>query len=262
MISISSQELNTWLITFFWPMARVLALVSIAPVLSNVSIPARVKVGLAFFLVLILVPTLPPMPAVAPFSFAGFMILIQQILIGLALGFVMRLVFAAVEFAGELIGLQMGLNFATFFDPDSSGQTPVLGKFLELMMTLVFLSLNGHALVIATLADSFVTLPISDELFPATGYQSVVAWGAIIFASGLMLALPIVLALLLTNLALGILTRAAPQLNLFAVGFPVTLLIGLGFLLIALPYFAPAFDRLITQGIQEMHQIAAGASAR
>lgn len=255
-ISITTAELNVLLAAFLWPLTRVLALVASAPVLGNPSVPLRVKLGLAVMITLIVTPTLGPMPQVEPGSQAGLLILAQQIVIGLAIGFAMRVVFVAVEMAGELVGLQMGLGFATFFDPENAGDIPVVGQFLGLVVMLFFLTLNGHLQMISLLSQSFSTLPISGAALAATGLRALVSWGGEIFAAGLLLALPLLAALLITNLALGILTRAAPQLNIFAIGFPLTLAIGLLVLGLALPYFAPVLERMIHDGLQMMPQIA------
>ena len=168
----------------------------------------------------------------------------------------MRVVFVAVEMAGELIGLQMGLGFATFFDPGNASDIPVVGQFLGLVVSLFFLTLNGHLQMISLLSQSFSALPISAAALAATGFTALVSWGGEIFAAGLLLALPLLAALLIANLALGILTRAAPQLNIFAVGFPLTLATGLLVLGLALPYFAPVLERMIQDGLRMMPQIA------
>ena len=256
MISITTAELNALLAAFLWPLTRVLALVASAPVLGNPSVPLRVRLGLAVMITLIVAPTLGPMPQVEPGSHAGLLILAQQIVIGLALGFAMRVVFVAVEMAGELAGLQMGLGFATFFDPQNAGHVPVVGRFLGLIAILFFLAVNGHLQMVSLLSQSFSALPIGAEASAATGLRALVSWGGGIFVAGLLLSLPLLAALLITNLALGILTRAAPQLNIFTVGFPLTLAIGLLVLVLAMPYFAPVLERMIQNGLQMMLQIA------
>ncbi|MDP1671920.1 MAG: flagellar biosynthetic protein FliR, partial [Burkholderiales bacterium] len=154
-------------------------------------------------------------------------------------------IFTAVEMAGELIGLQMGLGFAVFYDPLSSGQMPVVGQFLGLVATLTFLALNGHLMMIATLADSFREMPITATAVDPLAWRTIAGWGSRILYSALLLSLPVVAALLTTNIALGVLTRAAPQLNVFAVGFPITLTVGFGALLLLLPFFTPVFEHLL-----------------
>ena len=250
MLSFTDAQLNTWLVAFVWPLVRILGLLMAAPVFGHRSVPARVKIGLGVFIALIVSPTLPPLPDVALGSWQGLFILVQQFLIGLAIGFTMRVVFAAVELAGEIIGLQMGLGFASFFDPQSAGQTLVLSRFFNLLAMLVFLAVNAHLLVLGLLAESFTTLPISAAPLAAEGFRSVASFGSTIFVVGLQIALPLIAVLLMTNLALGILTRSAPQLNIFAIGFPITLGVGLIVLDFSMPYFAPQMEGVIRQALQ------------
>ncbi|MEW6119175.1 MAG: flagellar biosynthetic protein FliR [Pseudomonadota bacterium] len=250
MLSFTDAQLNTWLIAFVWPLTRILGLLMVAPVFGHRSVPARIKIGLGIFIALIVSPTLPPMPAIGLGSWQGLLILVQQFLIGVAIGFTMRVVFAAVEAAGEIVGLQMGLGFASFYDPQSAGQTLVLARFFNLLAMLVFLAVNAHLLLLGVLTESFLTLPISPEPLAAAGFRNVAAFGSMIFAVGLQLALPLIAILLITNLALGILTRSAPQLNIFAIGFPITLGAGLIVLDFSMPYFAPQVEQMIQQALK------------
>ena len=250
MISLTDAQLNTWLISFIWPLTRILGLIMVAPVFGHRSVPAQVKIGLGVFIALIVSPALPPLPDVALGSWHGLHILVQQFLIGVAIGFVMRVAFAAIEAAGEIVGLQIGLGFASFFDPQSAGQTLVLARFFNLLAMLVFLAINGHLLLIGVLVDSFQTLPISTQPLAAKGFFTLAAFGSTVLGVGLQLALPLIAILLMTNLALGILTRSAPQLNIFAIGFPITLGVGLVVLDFMLPYFAPQFEALIYNALK------------
>ncbi len=255
MISVTSAQLSAWLAAFIWPFFRVVALVSSAPILGNPGVSPQVKIGLSFALTLVLAPILDPMPAVEPGSAIGLLILVQQIVIGVAMGFAMRIIFTAVEMAGQIIAMQMGLGFAVFFDPQNAAQTPVVGQFLGLIGILVFLALNGHLMIIEVLAQSFRALPVMVQPFSSAGWRAVAGWGGEVFLAGLLLSMPIMAALLITNLALGIMTRAAPQLNVFSVGFPITLAAGFVVLAVALPFFAPLFERLIQDGVQMALQI-------
>ena len=250
MISLTDAQLNAWLISFIWPLTRILGLIMVAPIFGYRAVPARVKIGLGFFIALIIAPTLPPMPDVGLGSWHGLLILVQQLLIGVAMGFIMRVVFAAVEAAGEIVGLQMGLGFASFFDPQSAGQTLVLARFFNMLAMLVFLAVNAHLLLLGVLVESFQSLPISIQPLSTAGFFQVSMFGSTVFAVGLQLALPLIAILLMTNLALGILTRSAPQLNIFAIGFPITLGVGLIVLDFTLPYFAPQFEHMIQNGLK------------
>ncbi|KOC88743.1 flagellar biosynthetic protein FliR [Winslowiella iniecta] len=246
MITFDSSQLMFWLSQFFWPMARVLALIATAPILSERSISRKVKVGLAFMITWLLVPTLPA-TQVTLFSVGGFWLLIQQMLIGIALGFTMQFAFAAVRTAGEVIGLQMGLSFATFFDPGSRLNMPVLARFLDMLAMLLFLSFNGHLWLISLLADSFHTLPIGGDPLNANAFLALTKAGGLIFLNGMMLALPLITLLLTLNMALGLLNRVSPQLSVFAIGFPITLSIGILTMGIMMPLLAPFCEHLFSE---------------
>ncbi|NBQ71224.1 MAG: flagellar biosynthetic protein FliR, partial [Nitrosomonadaceae bacterium] len=253
MISITTAELNTLLAAFLWPLSRILALVATAPLLGNPSVPVRVKLGLAVMITVLVMPLVEKsLPQIDPASGVGFAILLQQILIGIAMGLVMRVVFVAVEMAGELIGLQMGLGFAIFFDPHNSGQIDIVGRFLGVIASLAFLAIDGHLIMIALISQSFSTLPIGLEGMTNATFTTLANWGSEIFKSGLQLSLPVLTALLITNLALGVLTRVAPQLNIFAVGFPLTLSIGLLVMALSMPFYAPILEHLVQNGLNLM----------
>ncbi|MDD5247941.1 MAG: flagellar biosynthetic protein FliR [Rhodocyclaceae bacterium] len=252
MISVTSAQLDAWVAAVMFPLARVLGLFFAAPIFGNAAIPERIKLIAGVLVTLAIVPALPPMPEVPAGSWAGLAILARQTVIGLLLGFSLRIVFAAVDMAGQLIGLQMGLSFAIFYDPLNASQTPVVGELFGLLATLIFLALNGHLLSLSLLAQSFTLLPVSANAVSATAYSAFLAWGATIFSTGLLLSLPLIAALLIANIAMGVLSRVAPQLNLFAVGFPVTIVSGFIVTMISLPYFGAALERLFDQGFAAM----------
>ncbi len=248
MITVSAATLYTWIAAFLWPLTRILGLISVAPLFGHSSTPIPVKIGLGVFLALIVAPNLTHLPDVNPASLPGMLILIQQFIIGTAMGFAMNIVFMAADMAGSMISMTMGLGFASFFDPQTGGQTTSISQLLTLLTTLMFLSINGHLVLIQQLIDSFTTLPIG--MWPGNHlFLQMVNWSGIIFSAAIQLSLPVIAALLITNIALGILTRAAPQLNLFGIGFPIT--IGMGFLAVALslPYLAMPVQRLLHQGL-------------
>lgn len=253
MLSITTAELNTLLATFIWPLSRILALIAAAPILGNPSIPVRVKLGLAIMITILVAPTVEKsLPQIDPATGLGLIVLLQQLLIGVAIGFVMRIVFVAVEMAGELIGLQMGLGFAIFFDPQNSGQIDIIGRFLGVIASLAFLAIDGHLMMLALISQSFATLPVGSDGVTDVTFITLANLGGEIFKSGLQLSLPVLTALLITNLALGILTRAAPQLNIFSVGFPLTLSIGLLVLALSMPFYLPILERLVYDGLNLM----------
>ncbi|WP_018410123.1 flagellar biosynthetic protein FliR [Methyloversatilis thermotolerans] len=255
MISVTAAQLDLWMSALLFPLARVLGLIAAAPLFNNRAFVARVRLGLGLGITFALIPTLPP-SGLQVGSWPGLLALTQQMLIGIALGFSMRIIFAAIDLAGELIGLQMGLGFAMFYDPDNAAQSPVIAEFMGLLAMLVFLAINGHLMVLAVLGNSFEWWPVGADLFPAGGWLAIARWGATVFSAGLMIALPLIAALLVVNIALAVLTRAAPTLNLFAIGFPVTLIAGFVMLMLSLPFFTPMLQNLFEYGLETLARLA------
>ncbi len=254
MLTFTEDQFLQWVSPLLWPFLRALALFTALPVLGTRTVPTRVRIALAGFIALAAQPSLPllaPAAQVALDSPAALLLVVQQLVIGLSLGFAVRLVFAAVEFAGELIGLQMGLNFAGFFDPLSASAATASSRFFGTIVAWLFIVLNGHLLVIAALVQSFTAFPIGPEPFAFLHQVQPHRWGAEIFSTGLWIALPMVTMLLFVNFVLGAISRVAPQINIFAIGFPVTLGVGLLGLLLTLPALSTPFtmtlERLLEQ---------------
>ncbi len=249
MVSFTEAQVLAWITPLLWPFLRALALFSALPVLGTRTVPTRVRIGLAAFIALAAQPSLPEMPVVPLDSPPAALLVIQQVLIGVAIGFAVRVVFAAVEFAGELIGLQMGLNFAGFFDPVSAGTATATSRLFGTMVAWLFIVINGHLLMIAALAQSFEAFPVGPEPLAFLDQMLPHRWGAVIFSTGLWIALPLITMLLFVNLVLGAISRVAPQINVFAIGFPVTLGVGLLGVLLTLPAmqqpFTVALERML-----------------
>ena len=241
MFTFSETQLLAWLTPLLWPFIRVLALFSALPIFAQRNVPARVRVGLALFIALCAQAALPAMPIIKLDSTVALAAVAQQVLIGVSLGFAVRLVFAAVEFAGELIGLQMGLNFAAFFDPMSGGQATATANFFGATVGFLFIVINAHLLVIAAVIQSFNVFPVGADPFAFLHQVQPQVWGSEIFRLGLWIALPIVAMLLFINLVLGIISRVASQMNVFAIGFPITLGVGLLGMLLTLPLMQAPF---------------------
>lgn len=240
MLSLSTGQLEQWLVQYFWPFIRIGACFVVAPGISAQFVPARVRLLLAGAIAVIVAPLIPP-PDVAPFSLPGLMVTVQQIIIGLALGFVLQLIFDSLAMGGQLLSNTMGLSFAFNVDPLRGVGTPVLGQLYMILVTLTYLALNGHLLLIELLVDGFKTFPIGTTGLGSDGAWAVASWGSHLFQGSLMVALPGMTALLVVNLAFGVMSRAAPSLNLFAVGFPVTLVFGLTIAYFGLPAVQQTF---------------------
>ncbi|NDU85638.1 MAG: flagellar biosynthetic protein FliR [Ferrovum sp.] len=249
-LSVSSDQWNGWIDQFFLPLTRILALIATAPLIGQAAVPLQARLGLGLALTFVIAPGIDPHHGVSLASAEGGLLILEQILVGAVLGFSVNLIFAAVTMAGELSGLQMGLGFASFYDPLHATFQPLIGQFLNILFSLIFLSLDGHLLVIDALADSFRTVPLEPALhLHAQGWHMALALASTLFAEAIRLSLPILAALMITNLALGVLTRAAPQLNLFAVGFPVTLAVGFIVLDFSLPTLPALAERIIRSSL-------------
>ncbi|AMM15244.1 MULTISPECIES: flagellar biosynthetic protein FliR [Burkholderiaceae] len=261
MFSVTYAQLNVWLTSFLWPFTRILALIATAPLLSHLAVPVRVKVGVAAFIALIVAPTIGAVPQVTVFSADGVLILINQFLVGAALGMTMQIAFASIDAAGEFIGQQMGLGFATLYDPRQGGNAVVISRYLNTIAFLAFLVFDGHLQMISALVQTFQNVPVSANVLGsmthARGWQTLATYGVSIFSTGLLLSLPVVAALLIANLALGILNRAAPQIGIFQVGFPVTMLVGFLLIQLMIPNLIPFFQRIFENGIDQMGRVAA-----
>jgi flagellar biosynthesis protein FliR len=227
MITFTEAQLTAWLSPLIWPFLRTLAVFTSAPVFSSRSFPVRARIGLAFFIALAAQPTLGQQPVVSITDSAALGAVFQQLGVGLAIGFAIRVVFAAIELAGEVIGFQMGLGFASFFDPTFNTQSSAVARFFGQMALFLFIVMNGHLLVLMSVIKSFQNFPVDQNFLEALKQMKVLDLGVDLFASGLWIALPMIGMLMFANLALGIVSRVAPQMSIFAIGFPVTLSVGL-----------------------------------
>jgi len=247
MLTFSEAQLIDWISPLLWPFLRVLAVFTTMPVFGQRVVPLRVRIGLAGSIAFAAQALLPEMPRVALDSPAAFVAVAQQLLVGMSIGFAVRIVFAAIEFAGELVGLQMGLNYAGFFDPATGGQTTATSRFFGTTVAFLFIIINGHLLVIAAVMQSFHSFPVGPEPFAFLRAVRPETWGAEIFRLGLWIALPLIAMLLFVNLVLGVIARVAQQMNVFAIGFPITLGVGLLGVLLTLPMMQGPFTMALEQ---------------
>jgi flagellar biosynthetic protein FliR len=227
-----------------WPLGRVTGLVMTAPIFAAATVPMRVRVAFVVMLTVVMLPLSPRVDAVQPLSLAGFGVMAVQVGIGAIIGFALRLVFEAVAFGGELVATSMGLNYANVVDPQHGNTTPVVGQLYTLLATLLFLVMDGHLALIHLLADSFAAIPASSGAIDRAMFFSFAGVATEIFAGALRVALPAMTAMLVVNLAFGFTSRAAPALNLFAVGFPVTLVAGFVFTWFALKGLPQTFSAM------------------
>lgn len=249
MITFSEAQIVAWLSPILWPFLRVLALFSVVPVLSMRVIPTRAKIGLAFLVALCAQGVLVDQPVIDINGREALGAVAQQVAVGLAIGFAVRLVFTSVELAGEVIGLQMGLNFASFFDPASNAQISAVARFFGYMSMLLFVVTNGHLLVLMAVVKSFDRFPVNGNFLQALGQMRLFELGSSLFSSALWIAMPMIALLLFVNLTMGIISRVAPQMNIYSVGFPVTLTVGMLGIAATLPMLEQPVVALMQQAV-------------
>jgi flagellar biosynthetic protein FliR len=253
-IGFTEAQVMAWVTPVFWPFLRILAVFSSAPVLSARALTPRARIGLAFFIALCAQAGLPATETVSLNDSRAAGLVVQQVVIGVAIGLAVRVVFAAVEMAGELIGLQMGLNFAGFFDPATSSQSSTIGRFFGNTTMLLFVVMNGHLMVVQSVVASFHTFPVGQGTLDAVVQMKLHELGAVVFTYGLWIALPMIGVLLFVNIVLGIVSRVAPQMNAFAIGFPLTLTAGL----VGLTFTLPMLEQPVAQLMKLVMDLFAG----
>ena len=235
MISLNETQLVDFLSPLLWPFLRILAVFTAAPIFSSKAFPVRAKIALSFFIAYGSQASLTAQPMVSFMGPDALGAVVQQIGVGLAIGFTIRLVFSSMELAGEIVGYQMGLNYAVFFDPSLNTQSSAVARFYGHMASFLFLVMNGHLMVMMAVIKSFDAFPVGQNFLLAVKTLKIHQLGANLFASALWIALPIVGMLMFVNLVLGIVSRIAPQMNIFSIGFPITLTIGLIGIFVTLP---------------------------
>jgi flagellar biosynthetic protein FliR len=239
---------------FMWPMLRISALLLAAPVFSLSALTVRIRVLLALALSVMVYP-LFTWPDIDPLSPTGLLEIGNQLLIGVFMGLALQIVTAAVVVAGQTISNSMGLSMASLIDPNL-GNVPVIAQFLLILSTLIFVSLGGHAMLLALILESFATLPVGSSLFGPQAYAQLVSWSSMIFLGALLTALPVMVTLLFISIGLGVVTRAAPSLNIFSVGLPATIVVGFVVLLLSLANIGSRIQWLWLQGLLQIRSLA------
>lgn len=252
---LTTADINAWVGSYMWPFFRIAALLTAMPLFGSPLAPFRIRLAMAVLVSLVIAPTVTAVPTVEIFSAASLVIIVQQVLIGVAMGFALHLVYSVFVLAGQIIAMQMGLGFAAMVDPQSGSHVPIVSQFYTLLVSLTFLALNGHLVVIEFLADSFRIVPIGVSGLGTDGLWTLVSWGSQMFGGAVVIALPAIAALLLANVSFGVMTRAAPQLNIFAVGFPITLVLGFVIMLVLMPNVIEQISSQMELGIGLMHQL-------
>ena len=249
-MELTELVINQYVADFILPFSRISALIMTMIGFGAKTIPGRIKLFLCLAVTVAVMPAIPPSKVIDLLSFNTAMLVGQQMIIGISLGFVTVMVVNTFTLAGQIIAMQSGLGFASLIDPASGMNVPAIGQFFLILSSLLFWAMDGHLAYLQFIVASFDTLPIPTEHLSAIKYREIVEWGSWMFATALSLALAPVTAMLLVNFAFGVMTRAAPQLNIFAVGFPIMIMVGLSFIILTLPTITGHLSRLITKAVE------------
>lgn len=253
---ISEEQLSQFIGQYLWPLLRISAFYFAVPIIGARTVPARVRIILTLFTSIMIAPVLPPAPVVSFLSAQGFMMVIQEVLIGLALGFAMQVVLHVFVLAGQFMSMKMGLGFAAMNDPSSGVSVTILSQFYLLLSTLLFLSSNGHLVVLQLMIDSFTTFPIGGAGMNSAHFSTIVDLGSWLFSAALLITLPLFTSLMIVNMSFGVMSRSAPQMNVFTVGFPITLIFGFILMWFTLANFLPVYFEIMEEGIGVLRTLA------
>lgn len=255
MLQFTDQQLMAYVAEFLWPLFRVAGFFMAVPIFGTRLVPQRVRLGLAVVTTLAIAPLLPPMPQVDLLSFQSFLVCAHQVLIGLALGFCVQLLFQLFIVCGQVIAMQMGLGFASMVDPANGVNVAVLSQFFVMLSTILFLAMNGHLVMIEVFIESFRVMPVGLTGMGNDSLMALVLAASWMFAAAVLIALPVITALLIVNFSFGVMTRSAPQLNIFTVGFPFTIIMGVFLVWVSLSGFLPRFERTVEEGLDVMRSV-------
>lgn len=236
------SQLVQYLSDFLLPLARIAAMFMVMVGIGVKTVPTRIKVGLSVLVTLLVMPILPPSHFNELFSFHMVIVVLQQVLIGVAMGFASVMMLNTFILAGQILAMQTGLGFASIVDPANGQSVPAVGQFYLILATLLFWVFDGHLMMIQMLVHSFTALPIDGTWWPVANFQKLALWGSWMFATALVLSLAPLTAMLVINFSFGVMTRAAPQLNIFTIGFPFTLLAGLVIIWATMTNFTAQFE--------------------
>ena len=255
MLALTDTQISTWVATFMLPLFRITAVLMTMPIFGTTLVPTRVRLYFALAITMAVMPGLPPMPPVNALDLSALLLIAEQIIIGALLGFSLQLFFQAFVVAGQIISIQMGMGFASMVDPTNGVSAAVIGQFLTMLVTLLFLAMNGHLVVFEVLTESFTTMPVGSAMLVNHFWELAGKLGWVLGAA-MLLVLPAITALLVVNIAFGIMTRAAPQLNIFSIGFPLILVLGMVIFWIGMADILNQYQPLATEALQFLRELA------
>jgi flagellar biosynthetic protein FliR len=217
---------------------RITGIFTMTPVFGSKNIPVSIKAGLALIITYILFPIVFNDTVIIPEHFLPFIFMvIGELIVGLTIGFVSSLVFSAIQMSGQLLDMQIGFGVINIIDPQSGSQVPLVGNFKYMLALIVFLATNGHHVLLSALFTSFKLIPVTGVIFHTALATFMVDMVGGTFVIAMKISLPIIISLIITDVALGILARTMPQMNIFVVGVPGKIIVGLFVLSLALPFY-------------------------
>ncbi|MCE0911122.1 MULTISPECIES: flagellar biosynthetic protein FliR [Pseudomonas] len=255
MLELTDAQIGTWVATFLLPLFRVTAVLMTMPIFGTRMLPTRVRLYAAIAITVVIVPGLPPLPEFDPLSLRGLLLCAEQVIVGALFGLTLQMLFQAFVLAGQIVAIQMGMAFASMVDPANGVNVAVIGQFMSMLVSVLFLLMNGHLVAFEVVTESFTTLPVGSALVVQHFWEIVgrLSW---VFGAGLLLVLPAIASLLVVNIAFGVMTRAAPQLNIFSIGFPLTLVLGMVIFWIGLADILSHYQALASEALQWLRELA------
>jgi flagellar biosynthetic protein FliR len=251
-LQLDGAEISSWVSRWLWPFFRVAGFFMVMPLFGTRLVTGRIRLLLAILTSAVLTPILPPMPVIESVGLETFLIIAQQLLIGIALGFVLEVLMQIFILSGQMVAMQTGLGMAMMIDPSNGVNVAVVAQWFMIFVNLLFISLNGHLIAIEILADSFFVLPVGGDTLSTDTLMAMTRLATWMFAAATVLALPALAAMLVVNIAFGVMARLAPQLNIFAVGFPVTMMLGLIVIWITFGGYGVQFQGLMLEAFYFM----------
>ncbi|MCG8316729.1 MAG: flagellar biosynthetic protein FliR [Pseudomonadales bacterium] len=243
-MEIALQQLYEWMGQLFYPFCRIGAFFLAVPIIGTQLVPTRIRLALALATTILVAATLPRVPDVDPFSGESFLIVAHQLLLGVALGFLVQMLFHIFVIGGQAVAMQNGLGFGTLVDPVNGINVTSISQLYLMSTNLLFFSFNGHLAIIELLTQSFYAVPITTEGIDTARLFFLVEQGSWMFRGAVLVALPAVTSLLVVNFTFGVMSRVAPQMNIIAIGFPFTMVTGLVIIWLTLGNILPQFERL------------------
>lgn len=251
-------DLTAFISTYIYVLARISCLFVSAPFFSSKSLPIKVKTVLSILLAFIITPTITQSVLPDPLSIPGMLLMLQQLLIGLTIGLIFQFIFHISVVGGQIVAMQSGLGFASFVDPTNHETLPVISEFYLMITLLLFLISNGHIFLISVIHKSFTLLPVSSSTILNFSFVEIVTYFGDIFSGALAIAIPAIIALLIVNITLAIMTKASPQLNIFTIGFPLMLLIGLFIMYVNFSEIVTQTEHILATGYKDTLDLLGG----